>query len=56
MKKLLISLVAVAVCLPVSAKKKDIRWDFGAYAALSYNASFPLPERMFSGSTAVPSL
>ena len=46
MKKLLISLVAVAVCLPVSAKKKDIRWDFGAYAALSYNASFPLPERM----------
>ena len=46
MKKLLITLVAAAVCIGASAEKKDIRWDFGAYAALSYNASFPLPDRM----------
>ena len=46
MKKLLVTLVAAAVCIGASAEKKDIRWDFGAYAALSYNASFPLPDRM----------
>ena len=46
MKKLLISLLAAAICLGASAGKKDVRWDFGAYAALSYNASFPLPGRM----------